>query len=142
MFISAIEAPSGSRLPSSFSAAKVVSKSLAITRIFNLHKIKADNIKILFSGHGNEGLKTTGRKTANDIANIVATLRGVLPVQSSIDTVAMKGCNPGADFSRDVAMELKARNIETKVSSRLGSSRNSLLWLDHFLTEQQHNVCP
>ncbi|SEI02415.1 hypothetical protein BAZSYMA_ACONTIG150583_3 [Bathymodiolus azoricus thioautotrophic gill symbiont] len=36
MFISAIEAPSGSRLPSSFSAAKVVSKSLAITRIFNL----------------------------------------------------------------------------------------------------------
>ncbi|SSC11123.1 hypothetical protein BPUTEOSOX_950, partial [thiotrophic endosymbiont of Bathymodiolus puteoserpentis (Logatchev)] len=88
-----------------------------------LHKIKADNIKILFSGHGNEGLKTTGRKTANDIANIVATLRGVLPVQSSIDTVAMKGCNPGADFSRDVAMELKARNIETKVSSRLGSSR-------------------
>jgi hypothetical protein len=24
-----------------------------------LHKIKADNIKILFSGHGNEGLKTT-----------------------------------------------------------------------------------
>jgi hypothetical protein len=35
----------------------------------------------------------------------------------------MKGCNPGADFSRDVAMELKARNIETKVSSRLGSSR-------------------
>jgi hypothetical protein len=32
----------------------------------------------------------------------------------------MKGCNPGADFSKDVAMGLKERNIETKVSSRLG----------------------
>jgi hypothetical protein len=78
-------------------------------------------------------------------------------------------------------MELKARNIETKVSSKLGLSKtesdgrntvndryhldegkvvwgykdgeltqfdpytdvpNFLLWLDHFLTEQQHNVCP
>jgi hypothetical protein len=25
----------------------------------------------------------------------------------------MKGCNSGADFSKDVAMGLKARNIET-----------------------------
>jgi hypothetical protein len=63
-------------------------------------------------------------KLFNDIANIVATLRGVLPVQSSIDTVAMKGCNPGADFSRDVAMELKARNIETKCVS-LGPGETS-----------------
>jgi preprotein translocase subunit SecF len=53
----------------------------------------------------------------------VSSVRGVLPAQSSIDTVSIKGCNPGVDFSKDVAMELKARNIETKVSSRLGSSR-------------------
>jgi hypothetical protein len=35
----------------------------------------------------------------------------------------MKGCNPGADFGRKVAIGLKERNIETKVSSKLGSSR-------------------
>jgi hypothetical protein len=45
-------------------------------------------------------------------------LRGVLPTQSSIDTVAMKGSNPGADFGRKVAIGLKERNIETKVSSK------------------------
>ncbi|VVM18928.1 hypothetical protein BSPWISOXPB_218 [uncultured Gammaproteobacteria bacterium] len=49
----------------------------------------------------------------------------MLPAQSSIDTVAMKGCNSGADFSKDVAMGLKARNIETKVSSRLGLSKQN-----------------
>ncbi|CAB5507256.1 hypothetical protein AZO1586R_2307, partial [Bathymodiolus azoricus thioautotrophic gill symbiont] len=83
-----------------------------------LHKIKADNIKILFAGHGKKGF--IGRRTATNIVDYVVTLRGVLPAQSSIDTVAMKGCNPGADFSKDVAMGLKERNIETKVSSRLG----------------------
>jgi hypothetical protein len=36
----------------------------------------------------------------------------------------MKGCYSGADFSRDIAMGLKLRNIETtKVSSRLGVSK-------------------
>ncbi|WP_139699493.1 C80 family cysteine peptidase, partial [bacterium endosymbiont of Bathymodiolus sp. 5 South] len=86
-----------------------------------LHKIKADNIKILFAGHGKKGF--IGRRTAANIVDYVVTLRGVLPTQSSIDTVAMKGCNPGADFGRKVAIGLKERNIETKVSSKLGSSR-------------------
>ncbi|CAB5497785.1 hypothetical protein AZO1586I_233, partial [Bathymodiolus thermophilus thioautotrophic gill symbiont] len=89
-----------------------------------LHKIKADNIKILFIGHGDNWLKTTGGRTANGIVDHVVALRGVLPAQSSIDTVAIKGCKPGNDFSKDVAMGLKARNIETKVSSRLGISRS------------------
>ncbi|VVH50454.1 hypothetical protein BPUTSESOX_462, partial [uncultured Gammaproteobacteria bacterium] len=88
-----------------------------------LYEIKADNIKILFDGHGSNSLKTIGRRTANDIVDHVVALRGVLPAQSSIDTVSIKGCNPGVDFSKDVAMELKARNIETKVSSKLGLSK-------------------
>jgi hypothetical protein len=53
-----------------------------------LRKIKADNIKILFSGHGSKGLKTIGENVC-------------------------LSCLP-----------------------------NSLLWLDHLVTEQQHNVCP
>jgi hypothetical protein len=50
-----------------------------------------------------------------------------LPAQSSIDTVAIKGCNLGDDFGRKVAIGLKERSIETKVSSRLGSSRPALV---------------
>jgi hypothetical protein len=91
-----------------------------------LHKIKADNIKILFDGHGSDSLKTIGRRTANDIVEHVVALRGVLPAQSSIDTVSIKGCNPGNDFGKDVAIGLKERRIETKVSSRLGSLRIEL----------------
>ncbi|VVH50455.1 hypothetical protein BPUTSESOX_415, partial [uncultured Gammaproteobacteria bacterium] len=91
-----------------------------------LHKIKADNIKILFDGHGSNSLKTIGRRTANDIVDHVVALKGVLPAQSSIDTVSIKGCNPGNDFGKDVAMGLKERRIETKVSSRLGSLRIEL----------------
>ncbi|VVM19865.1 hypothetical protein BSPWISOXPB_8677 [uncultured Gammaproteobacteria bacterium] len=92
-----------------------------------LHEIKADNIKILFVGHGDEEFKKSGDRTANNIVNYVVTLRGVLPAQSSIDTVAIKGCNPGDDFGRKVAIGLKERSIETKVSSRLGSSRPALV---------------
>jgi hypothetical protein len=62
-------------------------------------QLLSDNIKILFSGHGKKGF--IGRRTAANIVDYVVTLRGVLPTQSSIDTVAMKGCNPGADFGRD-----------------------------------------
>jgi phosphotransferase system IIB component len=80
-----------------------------------LHKIKADNIKILFDGHGSDSLKTIGRRTANDIVEHVVALRGVLPAQSSIDTVSIKGCNPGNDFGKDVAIGLKERRIETNV---------------------------
>jgi hypothetical protein len=58
-----------------------------------LYKIKTDNIKILFTGHGDEKLKKSGGRTANDIVDYVVALRGVLPTQSSIDTVAIKGCH-------------------------------------------------
>jgi hypothetical protein len=36
-----------------------------------LRTIKADNIKILFTGHGSKGLKTIGRRAANDIVDHV-----------------------------------------------------------------------
>ncbi|WP_143243195.1 C80 family cysteine peptidase, partial [Bathymodiolus azoricus thioautotrophic gill symbiont] len=88
-----------------------------------LYEIEANNIKILFNGHGDKRLKTTGQRVADNIVDHVVALKGVLPVQSSIDTVAIKGCNPGDDFGKDVARGLKAMDIETKVSSRLGVSR-------------------
>jgi hypothetical protein len=59
----------------------------------------------LFSGHGSKGLKTIGDRTPNDIANIVATFRDILPVQSSIDTKGQAGlirrlCRPKQLFLR------------------------------------------
>jgi hypothetical protein len=36
-----------------------------------LHEIKADNIKILFVGHGDEEFKKSGDRTANNIDNYV-----------------------------------------------------------------------
>jgi hypothetical protein len=62
-------------------------------------------------------LKKSRDRTANNIVNYVVTLRGVLPAQSSIDTVAIKGCNPGDDFGRKVAIGLKDSTI-------VGSSSN------------------
>jgi hypothetical protein len=55
-----------------------------------LHEIEANNIKILFDGHANKKLKTTGGERADEIVDYVVALKGVLPGQSSIDTVAIK----------------------------------------------------
>jgi hypothetical protein len=76
-----------------------------------LHEIEVNNIKILFSGHGNKLIKTIGKRFADNIADYVVALKGVLPGQSSIDTVAIKGCNPGDDFGKNVAWRLKAMDM-------------------------------
>jgi hypothetical protein len=66
----------------------MIGKSILCTLACNcgskLHEIKADNIKILFVGHGDEEFKKSGDRTANNIVNYVVTLRGVLPAQSSM----------------------------------------------------------
>ncbi|CAB5497556.1 C80 family cysteine peptidase, partial [Bathymodiolus thermophilus thioautotrophic gill symbiont] len=96
------------------------------------------NVKVVFDGHGDRHNKTMGGRSADDIVEHVILLRGKLTGGATIATVAIKGCDAGPDYGKDVLIGLNENNLRPRVTSRNSvaktgnSGRQSIGGLYHF----------
>ncbi|MBA5248085.1 MAG: hypothetical protein FE834_00920, partial [Gammaproteobacteria bacterium] len=92
-----------------------------------LEQIKG-RVKIIVHGHGNDVGKMISHRNASAVADHIVDLKKklVLVKKESITEVSIKGCNPGSNFGKEVAIELNKEGIQTSVSSRLTSTRATI----------------
>ncbi|CAB5498533.1 C80 family cysteine peptidase, partial [Bathymodiolus thermophilus thioautotrophic gill symbiont] len=77
-------------------------------------------VKFEILGHGNDVEKTMGKRTAADMAKNILDLKEHIPKTVDVTAVSLKGCCAGADYGKNVLIELHKENFKPIVSSKLG----------------------
>ncbi|CAB5500829.1 C80 family cysteine peptidase, partial [Bathymodiolus thermophilus thioautotrophic gill symbiont] len=79
-------------------------------------------VKFELLGHGGTNEKTMGGRTAADMARSILDLKEHIPKTVDVTAVSLKGCSAGADYGKDVLIELNKENFKPVVSSKLGTT--------------------
>ncbi|MBA5249988.1 MAG: hypothetical protein FE834_10775, partial [Gammaproteobacteria bacterium] len=96
-------------------------------------------VKVILQGHGGNVQRIIAGRSSADIVKHIIDLKNKLVSTKvkTIEKVSIKGCNPGPDFGKEVAIGLHKNGINTSVSSRLDDTRGVGVTSGTFLSGKQ-----